>query len=462
MSPERTGARHALLTDLYELTMMQAYYRESMTDTAVFSLFFRRLPAGRNFVLACGLGAVLDYLQSLRFTQDDLDYLAAQSRFEDDFLHWLGALRFTGEVRAVPEGSVVFPQEPLLEIVAPLPQAQLVESYVMNQMHLQSVLASKAARVVTAAAGRPVVDFGMRRMHGADAALQGARAYHIAGLAGTSNVLAGKRYGIPIAGTMAHSYVQAHADEMSAFRAFASSYPQTTLLVDTYDTLEGVRRVIALAAELGEDCQIQAIRLDSGDLAGLARRSRELLDAAGLQHMKIMASGGLGEEKIAALLAEGAPIDGFGVGTHMGVSEDAPTLDLAYKLTEYAGIGRLKDAPGKPVLPGAKQVYRQREGGEMAGDLITRADERRPGTPLLRQVMMDGRIVAPDAVDLTSARARAAADMAALPAAQRALAPAGAPYPVRVSEALQADHEAVLAQVRATATAPHAAADVSG
>lgn len=462
MSRERTGAGHALLTDLYELTMMQAYYRESMTDTAVFSLFFRQLPVGRNFVLACGLAAVLDYLQSLHFTQDDLDYLATQSRFGDDFLHWLGALRFTGEVRAVPEGSVVFPQEPLLEIVAPLPQAQLVESYVMNQMHLQSVLASKAARVVTAAAGRPVVDFGMRRMHGADAALQGARAYHIAGLAGTSNVLAGKRYGIPITGTMAHSYVQAHPDEMSAFRAFTRSYPQTTLLVDTYDTLEGVRRVIALAAELGEDFKVQAIRLDSGDLGGLARRSRELLDAAGLQHVKIMASGGLSEEKIARLLAQGAPIDGFGVGTHMGVSEDAPTLDLAYKLTEYAGTGRLKDAPDKPILPGPKQVYRQCERGEMMGDVITRADEHHSGTPLLRQVMVEGEIVAPDAIDLAGARARAAAEMASLPAAQRALAPADTPYSVCVSEALQADHEAALAQVRATASAPHAAPDTSG
>ncbi|HJO36535.1 MAG TPA: nicotinate phosphoribosyltransferase [Gammaproteobacteria bacterium] len=462
MSRDCTGSDHALLTDLYELTMMQAYYRESMTDNAVFSLFFRRLPAGRNYVLACGLGAVLDYLQNLHFTQDDLDYLATQSRFGDDFLHWLGALRFTGAVRAVPEGSVVFPQEPLLEISAPLPQAQLVESYVMNQMHLQSVLASKAARVVAAAAGRPVVDFGMRRMHGADAALQGARAYHIAGLAGTSNVLAGKRYGIPITGTMAHSYVQAHADEMSAFRAFTRSYPQTTLLVDTYDTLAGVRRVIALAAELGADFNVQAIRLDSGDLAGLARRSRQLLDAAGLQHVKIMASGGLGEEKIAGLLAQGAPIDGFGVGTHMGVSEDAPTLDLAYKLTEYAGTGRLKDVPGKPILPGPKQVYRQCERGEMTGDVITRADEHHPGRPLLRQVMAHGRIVAPDAVDLATARARAAAELAALPAAQRALAPAGTSYPVHVSEALQAEHEAVLAQVRASAGARPAAADAAG
>src|SRR5262245_33810377 len=324
----------ALFTDLYEHTMLQAYHAEGMTDTAVFTLFVRRLPAHRNFLLACGLQSVLEYLEHLRFSDDDLAYLRSLDTFTDDFVESLRTFRFTGCVYAVPEGTPIFANEPILEIVAPMPEAQLVETYVMNQIHLQTVLASKAARVTAAARGRKVVDFGARRAHGIDAALKAARAFYVAGIDATSNVLAGKLYGIPLSGTMAHSYVQAHGFESDAFSKFAKTFPGTVLLVDTYDTLDGVRRVIDLVKSTPA-ITISAVRLDSGELGPLSRETRRLLDAAGLQEIGIFASSGLDEYAIAALLNAGAPIDGFGIGTGMSVSEDAPALDMAYKLSEY-------------------------------------------------------------------------------------------------------------------------------
>lgn len=440
----------ALFTDLYELTMLQAYHAEGLRETAVFSLFVRRLPPGRNFLLACGLEQVLDYLERLRFEAEDLAWLRSLGGFSDDFLEWLRDFRFTGAVHALPEGTPLFGGEPILEVTAPLPEAQLIETFVMNQVQLQTLLASKAARVVAAAAGRPVIDFGARRMHGLDAAVMAARAFHVAGVAATSNVLAGRRFGLPLAGTMAHSYVQAHDSEPAAFRAFARLYPDSVLLVDSYDTLEGVRRVIALARELGEAFRIRAVRLDSGDLGALARAARALLDAAGLQRVEIFASGGLDETRIAALLAAGAPIDGFGVGTAMGVSEDAPGLDIAYKLCEYAGRGRLKLSPGKPILPGRKQVFRRERDGEAEGDTIARAGERLPGRPLLRPVMRDGRRLAEGRESLEAMRARARAGIAALPARLRALEPAEPAYPVAVSPALRRHAEEIAARVAGT------------
>jgi nicotinate phosphoribosyltransferase len=427
-----------LFTDLYELTMLQAYLEEDLTEEAVFSLFVRRLPKRRNFLLACGLGTVLDYLEALHFSDGDIAYLASLEKFSDRFLEWLRQFRFTGEVHAVAEGTPVFANEPILEVTAPLPQAQLVETFVMNQIHLQTVLASKAQRVVSAAQGRPVVDFGPRRMHGIDAALKAARAFHIAGVAATSNVLAGKQYGVPVAGTMAHSYIQAHGDEAAAFRAFASLYPDTVLLVDTYDTLAGVRKVIDLAGVLGDDFDIRAVRLDSGDLAQLAKQSRRLLDDAGLHTVEIFASGGLDEDEIARLLQSGAPIDGFGVGTRMGVSKDAPALDIAYKLCEYAGQGRLKLSTGKPVLPGRKQVFRVCEGAHAVRDVIARVGQELPGRPLLMPVMRGGKRLAAAAVDLDGARDHARKEIARLPDRISAITPADPPYPVEVSPALSA------------------------
>ncbi|MBE0598066.1 MAG: nicotinate phosphoribosyltransferase [Desulfuromonadales bacterium] len=440
------GDAFALFTDFYELTMLQSYVEEGLTANAVFSLFVRRLPPRRNFLLACGLDAVLDYLEQLRFSASDLAYLATLGRFSERFLAWLADFRFTGEVWAVAEGTPVFANEPLLEIVAPLPQAQLIETFVMNQMHLQTLLASKAQRVVNAACGRPVLDFASRRMHGLDAAIKGARAFYLGGVSATSNVLAGKVYGVPVAGTMAHSYIQAHGSEAQAFSAFVRLYPDTVLLVDTYDTLAGVRKVIELAKDLGAEFRVKALRLDSGDLYTLSRQTRRLLDQAGLQAVDIFLSGGLDEERIAGMLAAGAPIDGFGVGTSMGVSSDVPALDTAYKLCEYGGQGRLKLSAGKPILPGRKQIFRCERKGQDVRDSIARADEVMPGRPLLAPVMRGGRRLPPRRAPLEAARRYAQQQIDRLPANVRGLAPATPPYPVTVSAALADLQRTIAAQ----------------
>lgn len=445
--PAVTASDLALLTDLYQLTMLQAYWSEGMHEEATFSLYFRRLPETRNFVLACGLDDALHYLENLGFDDAALAYLGDTHLFSDAFLAWLGELRFTGDVYALPEGTPVFPDVPILEVAAPIAEAQIAESLLMNQIHVQTVLASKAARVVLAAAGRKVVDFGLRRMHGADAATKGARAYYVAGLDATSNVLAGRLYGIPTTGTMAHSYIEAHDREEDAFRAFASLYPETTLLVDTYDTCEGVRTVARLARELGAAFRVRAIRLDSGDLASLAVDSRRILDDAGLRDVEIFASGGLDEHAVAELVGAGAPIDGFGVGTAMGVSRDAPDLDLAYKLTAYAGLGRLKTSPGKAILPGRKQVFRREEDGRDVGDVIARDDEDLPGRPLLEEVMRGGERTPAGRRGLEDARARARREMARLPDRLRRLDAADPPYPVEVSDALRAYQKAIRERV---------------
>jgi nicotinate phosphoribosyltransferase len=443
-----TDRSMALVTDLYELTMLQAYWAGEMRDEAVFSLFVRDLPAERNFLLAAGLDDALHYLENVAFDEDALAFLSDLPELDPGFLDWLAGFRFSGEVRAVPEGTPVFANEPILEVAAPLPEAQLVETFVMNQIHLQTTLASKAARVVSAAAGRDVIDFGLRRIHGVDAGLKAARAFHIAGIAGTSNVLAGRAYGVSLSGTMAHSYIQAHADELQAFRDFARSFPETVLLVDTYDTAEGVRRVVRLAEELGDDFRVRGVRLDSGDLGALAFEARSILDAAGLHGVRIIASGGLDEGQVAALVASGAPIDAFGVGTRMGVSSDAPTLDMAYKLTEYAGEGRMKLSTGKVSLPGRKQVFRLEEEGRAIRDVIARADEELPGRSLLRTVMRGGRRLPEGRVELDAARAEAHRGLAAMPERLLRLDPADPPYPVEVSRALSRDMEVLSARVQ--------------
>jgi len=442
----------ALLTDLYQLTMLQAYWREGLEDRAAFSLFFRRLPRARNYLIACGLDDVLRYLEELRFTEEALDYLRGIGLFGDGFLEWLADLRFTGDVYAIPEGTPVFPHEPLLEVEAPIGEAQLVESFLINQLHLQTVLASKAARVVTAARGRKVVDFAMRRMHGTDATLKGARSFYIAGVDATSNVLAGRLYGIPVSGTMAHSYVQAHEEEFESFLAFARLYPETILLVDTYDSLEGVRKVVRLARELGPDFAVRGVRLDSGDLGTLARQAREILDASGLEAVEIFASGLLDEYGIARLVEQGAPITGFGVGTRMGVSDDSPAIDLVYKLTEYAGVGRRKLSPDKATLPGRKQVFRIESAGAAERDVLAGWGESLPGRPLLRPVMKGGKRVASASQSLEEIRARAAEEIAKLPERFRGLEVAEPPYLVEVSEALRAEAERLRARLEGPST----------
>ena len=438
------GREAALLTDLYQLTMAQAYLVEGMLEPAVFELFVRQLPAERNYLVAAGLEDVLDFLEGFQFLPEDLDYLAALGRFRPEFLNYLADLRFTGDVRALAEGTVFFAGEPVLEVVAPLPQAQLVETFILNQVHYQTLVASKAARVVTAAAGRVVVDFGLRRYHGADAGLKAARAGYLVGVDSTSNVLAGKRYGIPVTGTMAHSYVLAHADELGAFRAFAATYPETVLLVDTYDTLEGVRHVIRLARELGPDFRVRAIRLDSGDLAGLAREARRMLYEAGLAGVSIFASGDLDEYRIAELVAADAPIGGFGVGTRMGTSADAPFLNCAYKLVEYAGRPCMKLSAAKLTLPGRKQVFRHMRGSRVAGDVVGMHDERQGGRALLAPVMREGRRL-PDATPgLARARAYCREELLSLPREVLALTPLDPPYPVDLSLALKAERDHLL------------------
>jgi len=448
--PYLGGANAALFTDLYQLTMAQAYVAEEMFEPATFSLFYRNLPDDRNYILSCGIEDVVDFLCELRFGDDDLAYLRDTGKFSDAFVDYLADFSFTGQVHGLPDGTPAFPQEPLVEVTAPAPEAQIVETWVMNQMHVQSVLATKAARIVHSAAGRPVLDFGLRRIHGADNGLKAAKAFHVAGVAATSNVLAGQVFGIPISGTMAHSYVQAHDDEMDAFRNFVGEFPDTVLLVDTYDTVQGVKNVVRLAEELGDDFQVSGIRLDSGDLAELAEKARRILDDAGLDDVDIFVSGGLNEFEIRDMLDQGAPIDGFGVGTAMGVSSDAPDLDIAYKLVEYAGRGRMKLSTGKPTLPGAKQIFRRHRDGKAIGDMLGRRDEALDGTPLLEPFVRDGRRVR--RAD-TPGRARERADkrLGALPEDILAVDRASRDYPVELSKALRDHRDQVKAAVEAAA-----------
>jgi nicotinate phosphoribosyltransferase len=431
--------RSALFTDLYELTMAQAYAATGKEEPAVFELFIREMPAERNYLVAAGLDDVLSYLENLHFTEDDLAYLDRGGLFSRAFLDRLKSLRFTGDVYAVPEGTVVFPNEPLVQVAAPLLEAQLIETLVLNQVHFQTVAATKAARVVTAAAGRAIVDFGSRRAHGSDAALKVARTSYLMGAAGTSLVVAGKRYGIPVFGTMAHSYIQAHDNEGSALEAFARLYPETTLLVDTYDTLDGVRKVIGVSRRLGGHAHIRAVRLDSGDIATLARQARQMLDEAGLGRVQIFVSSELDEHRIAELVAGGAPIDGFGVGTKMAVAADVPHLDMVYKLVAYAGRGRTKLSSRKAIYPGRKQIFRVVDIGRIARDAIGRHDEDLPGQALLQPVMQGGERLTAGRISLDEARRHARREQDRLPDALRRLEHVESPYPVQVSAALQND-----------------------
>ena len=441
-----SGSNAALFTDMYQLTMAQAYLAEGMLEPATFSLFYRNLPDDRNFILSCGIEEVVDFLATMRFTDDDVDYLRESGEFSSSFLDYLANFRFSGEVYGLPDGTPVFPQEPLLEITAPAPEAQIVETWVMNQMHVQSVLATKASRIVLSAKGKPVLDFGLRRIHGADNGLKAARAFHIAGVAATSNVLGGKIYGIPISGTMAHSYIQAHDDEMDAFRKFVAEFPETVLLVDTYDTLMGVEKVVQLAKELGDDFRVSGIRLDSGDLFELANKSRQILDDAGLKNVDIYVSGGLNEFEIERMMDQALPIDGFGVGTAMGISADAPDLDIAYKLVEYAGVGRMKLSAGKLTLPGAKQIFRSFDNGTASGDILGGRDERLEGTALLQAFMLDGtRQRLADSPD--TARQRGAQLLFALPDRILANQRADQAYCVEISPTLQRYRDRIRARV---------------
>jgi nicotinate phosphoribosyltransferase len=435
----------ALQTDLYELTMAASYLRRGMTAPATFSLFVRRLPQRWGFLVACGLERCLDYLEALRFTDEDLDYLRREQGYPEEVVEHFRRLRFTGDVWAVPEGRVVFPEEPLLEVTAPLPEAQLVESFLLNQVTFQTAIASKAARCRLAAPSKSLVDFSLRRVHGIEAATAVARATAMVGFSSTSNVEAARLLGLRATGTMAHSYVEAFPSEAQAFRAFAEDYPdRVVLLVDTYDTLAGVDRAIEVGLDLAaRGHRLVGIRLDSGDLGALAAEARARLDAAGLTEVQIFASGGLDEDAVAELERAGAPIDAYGIGTRVGVSADAPYLDSVYKIVAYADRPVAKLSTAKATLPGSKQVWR-RPG--WAGDVVGIREESGPSgaEPLLAPMMREGQRASRGG--LAEAAERFAADLDALPEGLRTLEPG--PYGVTSSNVLADLAEAVQERIR--------------
>lgn len=436
MKPYSEGA---LLTDLYEITMLQAYFSEDMNDTAVFEFFVRHLPEQRNFAVAAGLAQVLAYLGELHFDDDDLAWLRDSGRFDDAFIASLRDFRFTGDVDAMPEGTVFFADEPVLRITAPLREAQFIESRVMNLLHYQTLVASKAARCVLAAPGRRLIDFGLRRAHGAEAALLSARASHLAGFEGSATTLAAPLFGIPVFGTMAHSFVQAHEQESDAFAAYARAFPgNATLLIDTYDTEAAAHRVVRLAQRLRKSgaARINAVRIDSGELGAVALSVRRILDAGGCREIGIFASGNLDEYALQALTEQSAPIDGFGVGTRMNTSSDAPYLDCAYKLVEYAGRPRRKRSTGKATWPGCKQVFRRHDAhGMLAADTLALQHEVFPGQALLQPVMRGGTVLEPVPA-LSEIRAYAQTQLAALTPLLRALTPA-TPWLPTISDGLR-------------------------
>ncbi len=428
----------ALLTDLYQLSMIQVYLHHGETKSAVFEFFVRKFPAQRGFLIAAGLEQALGFLEDLRFSAEEIDWLARSGRFDGKLLDYLAAFRFTGDVHAMPEGTIFFPDEPILRVTAPLPQAQLVETRLINILHFQSLIASKAARMILVAPGKLLVDFGLRRAHGSEAGLMAARASYIAGFAGTATMLAEKLYGIPTFGTMAHSFVEAFSSEAEAFEAFALSRPsKLTLLIDTYDTEAAARKVVALAPRLAaRGIKVEGVRLDSGDMIALSKSVRRILDEGGLRDVKIMASGGLDEVKLAEMLRAGAQIDAFGIGTSLSTSSDVPALDCAYKLQEYAGLPRRKHSIGKATWPGRKQVWRKYgSDGRMAGDVISLEGDEQEGEPIVRLAMREGRRVAPSAT-LDEIRDCVARDIGRLPEPLRRLE-AGASYPVLIADPLK-------------------------
>lgn len=425
----------ALFTDLYEVTMAQAYFKTG-NIRATFELFVRRLPPNRSYLVAAGLEDVCNYLLNFRFEKDDLEFLERKG-FEKDFLKFLSRIRFTGDMWALPEGELVFQNEPIIRVTAPIIEAQFFETFMINTVNFQTLIATKASRIVNAARGRQVVDFGSRRAHGVDAGLKAARASYIGGCVGTSNVLAGKKYGIPVYGTMAHSYVEAFPSEKEAFKAWLKTWgTDTVLLVDTYDTLRGVRNAIEAVEELTGRKELKGIRMDSGDMLRLSKEARRILDEAGFNSTKIFVSSGLDEYVIEDYLNNGAQIDVFGVGSSLVTSDDAPKTDMVYKLVESEENGRLvprmKIAEGeKATLPGAKQVYRVERNGKYVRDVVGLCDEDLEGERRLVQVFKDGRLVY-RLPKLDEIREKARMELEKLPEEYRRIRSPKA-YPVEVS-----------------------------
>jgi len=428
-----------LLTDLYQLTMLQGYLEKGMHDRAVFEFSIRNLPDRRGFFVAAGLESVLNFLEHLHLTGEERDYLIDSGRFSRRLIDYLEGFTFTGDVDALPEGTICFPGEPIIRISAPLPEAQLIESRLINLIHFQTLIASKAARCTLAAGNRAhLIDFGLRRAHGAEAGIFAARSSYIAGFAGTATVMAEPLYGIPIFGTMAHSFIEAQESETEAFITFAETNPgNVTLLIDTYDTCTGAKKVVEAAALLSrKGIGVDTVRLDSGDLAGLSRQVRTILDRGGLGDVRIFVSGNMDEYSIKDFLDRGAPIDGFGVGTKLDTSDDAPYFDCAYKLMEYAGIPRLKKSEGKATLPGAKQVFREFDGNTMVRDVLTLASDVRAGSPLVKTCMEKG-CRTEEKMKTEDVRSYTLNQLETLPPHMMALATTP-PYPVVISENLMA------------------------
>lgn len=426
----------SLLTDFYQLSMMQAYHKEVLDDRAVFEFFIRKTPANRNFFVFAGLEQLLDYLVNLAFDEEDLSYLVKDTRLHGDFLDYLKRFKFTGDVYALQEGEIFFPNEPVVRVEAPLPEAQLVESRLINILQYQILVASKAARCYLMAPDRQLIDFGFRRAHGSEAGVLASRAAFLAGFTGTATLEAGRLFNIPTYGTMAHSYIQAHEHEEAAFLAFARTYPKNTvLLIDTYDCEQAAHTLVRIAPKLKkEKIDIAAVRIDSGDMAAIANRIRCILDEGGLNHVQIMVSGNLDEEAIAILLQKAPKIHAFGVGTSLTTSSDAPYLDCAYKIQMYANKPRRKRSPGKATWPGSKEVYRfYDQSGRMTGDKVCLHEEKAQGEKLLKCVMKNGEIIAPSS--LQEARSHFLKAITKLPETLKTLEPSS--YPVEISTAVQ-------------------------
>jgi len=424
-----------LITDLYQLTMNAVYQQQKKNEVSTFDLFIRKLPENWGYFVAAGLEGIIDYVEHLWFTQEDFSYLRMLNIFNEQYLKTLNDFHFTGDVWAMPEGTIAFPNEPLLRVTAPLMEAQLLETYLLNKVNFQTMIATKASRVVLAAQGKPVIDFGLRRAHDESAGINGARAAYIGGCIGTSNVEAGRLYGIPVKGTHAHSFVLAFDSELDAFRAYAQTFPENaTLLIDTYDVMQGAKNAVTVAREMenrGE--KLSGVRLDSGDFIEQSKAVRKMLDDANLGYVKIIASNDLNEYKIKELLAAGAPIDAFGVGTEMITSRDCPALSGVYKLVEINGMPKMKHSEGKKTLPGKKQVYRSRN---FLHDCITLDGENAClGNPLLVPVFLQGKLVYQKPA-LAEIQAYAKQQLAWLPETCKKIIQPDT-YPVKISKGLE-------------------------
>jgi nicotinate phosphoribosyltransferase len=442
----------ALRTDLYQLTMMQAYWKSGHNPEATFDYFVRKIPFG-SYLITAGLTYVLDYIENLRFEEDDIEYLRTQG-FDDEFLDFLQDFRFTGDILAMPEGSIAFPLEPIIRATAPIIEAQLVETFILNKMNFSTLIATKASRVVYAAKGRAIAEFGLRRAQG-DGHLEATRATYIGGCASTSNVLAGMKLGIPVSGTMAHSFVSSFDHEIDSFRAYADAFPKKCfLLIDTYNSIEGAKKAVIVGKELeskGE--KLLGVRLDSGDLAELSKQVRKILDGAGLDYVKIVASGDLNEWKIDELMKKGAKIDMFGVGTELITGRPTPALDGIYKLSDVVEHSRhipkmkLSEETVKATLPGKKRVWRIFESGKFKKDIISLDDEVIDNAkPLLEQVVINGKIVC-RRPSLEEIRQKANENFSRLPDKYKKLE--GAPvYPVEFSKGLIDLREAIVEKIR--------------